>query len=75
MWNQSKRMRRILCPIMLGLSVCCLVSGCYERVVRVKGNPRGDVQIYEPNLKEDERIPLLDDIGDWVTGSQEDDDS
>ncbi len=57
-------------PIIGGLGFCCLLSGCYEHVVRVKGNTRSDVQIYEPNLKENERIPVLDDVSDWLTGSQ-----
>jgi len=56
------------------LVVCAvgLLPGCYERVVGVKGPGAKAVDVYEPNLKEDQRIPIADDLEDAVFGPKED---
>ncbi len=47
-----------------------VLTGCYERVVGVKGQGANRHDVYEPNLKEDEWIPVLDDIADLAYPNQ-----
>jgi len=52
-------------------ALLCLLGGaggCYRHVVSAKGIGTERVDIYEPNLKEDERIPIVDDLADAAFG-------
>lgn len=72
-----KRNRSILCRLLPAIVLGVMpLSGCYERVVGVKGPGASTYKIYEPNLKEDTneefRIPFLDDLGKMIFGPRED---
>ena len=45
-----------------------LLGGCYEHVVRAEGPAASKYEVFEPNLKEDERVPIIDDVGDAMFG-------
>jgi hypothetical protein len=52
-------------------ALLCLLAGaggCYHHIVSAKGIGTETVDIYEPNLKEDERVPIADDLADAVFG-------
>ena len=46
----------------IGLAAFLSLAGCYEHVVRTDGSSFRAVDTYEPNLKKDEHIPIIDDV-------------
>jgi len=66
------RIGRVRWAAPLGVAGILAVAGCYHHVVGVSGGTGPDRRvIYEPNLDPDERIPLVDDLGDAVLGKPE----
>ncbi len=56
--------KRGIPTIVIAMAICML-TGCYERVIRAEGDRARRVDVYEPNMK-DERIPIIDDVGDLI---------
>lgn len=52
---------------------CCLLAapGCYQHVVERDAPYETSGDVYEPNVKEDERIPIVDDLEDAAFGPRE----
>jgi len=48
--------------------IATILSGCYERVVGVKGGGPNTYDVYEPNLNERQEQDLVDGIGDFFGG-------
>ena len=46
----------------IGLAAFLSLAGCYEHVVRTDGSSFRAIDTYEPNLKKDEHIPIIDDV-------------
>ena len=63
----SDRSRRFAVTA-ITLAAAGFLPGCYERVVSAKGPGAGAVDVYEPNLKDDQRIPIVDDLENAVFG-------
>jgi hypothetical protein len=58
--TRSTRRARLLTALLL-VAFIPAATGCYSRVVGVKGGVYNG-EVYEPNLKEDEHIPIIDDV-------------
>jgi hypothetical protein len=64
-----------LSGVAVSLSLIGFLGACYEHVVRAKGMGTERIEVYEPNLKEeDERIPVMDDAEDAVFGPKKPED-
>lgn len=57
-----------VCGVAALLCLLAGAGGCYSHIVSAKGIGTEAVDIYEPNLKEDERIPIVDDLADAALG-------
>jgi hypothetical protein len=58
-------------PIGAAVVYLTLSAGCYQRVVDRDAPYETRGEVHEANVKEDERIPVVDDLEDAILGPKE----